>query len=285
MPCPCSFPDPTPPRCAPPWRGLAPTPGWLPASARPGAIPAANIGRVLRRWPIPSQSVYLRGSTSKITPTCWATKTSRIFRPCWCRWVRAWCSTGRCCRISATWRGCSTVWGPTARRCKLTCPTCPPCSAPDAAALLRFAAAAQQHRHLPLGGAGTRLGFGGAGVGRCHRRLVGLVEEIVHGLPRRAVCRRAMALASAAGPRLAGVAAHDQFAGHIEPAARHRALGQFLDVLQVAFFVGSEQRNGLARRAGAAGATDTVHVVFGIVREVVVDDARHAGHVQPARGH
>ena len=81
------------------------------------------------------------------------------------------------------------------------------------------------------------------------------------------------------------MAAHDQFAGHIELAARHRALGQFLDVLQVAFFVGREQRNGLARGAGAAGTANAVHVVFGIVRKVVVDDARHAGHVQPARGH
>ncbi len=83
----------------------------------------------------------------------------------------------------------------------------------------------------------------------------------------------------------AAMAARDQVGGHVERAARHFALDELLDVEQEALFVGGKQRNGFARCARAAGTADAVHVVFGVVRQVVVDDAGHAGHIQATRRH
>ncbi|CFE00772.1 Uncharacterised protein [Bordetella pertussis] len=79
------------------------------------------------------------------------------------------------------------------------------------------------------------------------------------------------------------MAARNQVGRQFQLAARHLALDQLLDVEQIALFVGGEQGDRLARRAGAAGAADPVDIVFGVVRQVVVDDAGHAGHVQAAR--
>jgi hypothetical protein len=45
------------------------------------------------------------------------------------------------------------------------------------------------------------------------------------------------------------------------------------------------QRDGQARRAGAAGAADAVHVVLGVEGHVEVEDRRQVGDVQAARGH
>src|SRR5688572_939944 len=43
------------------------------------------------------------------------------------------------------------------------------------------------------------------------------------------------------------------------------------------------ETDGIARGAGARGATDAVHVVFGVLRQVVVEDVRHIRDMQSAR--
>ena len=61
-------------------------------------------------------------------------------------------------------------------------------------------------------------------------------------------------------------------------------LDQLLDIGQARLFLGRDQRGGVAVLAGAAGAADAVDVVFGGVRQFVVDDVRQVVDVEAARG-
>src|SRR5471030_347519 len=67
-------------------------------------------------------------------------------------------------------------------------------------------------------------------------------------------------VAAAAGRREAG-----------QVAARDGLLDQLLDVGQQALVLVRINRDGIAGGAGAAGAADAVHIVLGVVRQVVVD--------------
>src|SRR5471030_2698108 len=80
-------------------------------------------------------------------------------------------------------------------------------------------------------------------------------------------------VAAAAGRREAG-----------QVAARDGLLDQLLDVGQQALVLVRINRDGIAGGAGAAGAADAVHIVLGVVRQVVVDDAGQVGDVEAARG-
>ena len=59
--------------------------------------------------------------------------------------------------------------------------------------------------------------------------------------------------------------------------ARDAALDQLFDVAQEDIFVDAGQRNRLALGPGAAGAADAVHIVFGHVGQLEVDDVRQIG--------
>src|SRR5690606_9381955 len=61
--------------------------------------------------------------------------------------------------------------------------------------------------------------------------------------------------------------------------------GGALDGLEHALLARRDEQDGGAQTTGAAGAADAVHVGFGVVRDVVVDDVRDARHVQTACGH
>src|SRR5690349_21280625 len=60
--------------------------------------------------------------------------------------------------------------------------------------------------------------------------------------------------------------------------------GQALDGGQQRPVVRAYQRDCLTRRAGTAGAADAVHVVFGDVGQIVIDDVRQLFDVEAARG-
>src|SRR5262245_54781062 len=67
-------------------------------------------------------------------------------------------------------------------------------------------------------------------------------------------------------------------------ARRNRHPDQLLDVAQVGALLGVAERDRDAAGAGARGAADAVHVAFGNVRQVVVDDVADAVDVDAARG-
>ena len=58
-----------------------------------------------------------------------------------------------------------------------------------------------------------------------------------------------------------------------------------MDRAQQLRFVRRNQRNRFAVGAGATGAADAVHVVFGDHRQIVVDHQRQQRDVESARGH
>src|SRR5712664_3866237 len=61
-------------------------------------------------------------------------------------------------------------------------------------------------------------------------------------------------------------------------------VGQALDALELAAFAAVAERQRDARGAGARGAADAMDVALGVGRQLVVDDVRHAHHVDAARG-
>src|SRR5687768_2898044 len=65
--------------------------------------------------------------------------------------------------------------------------------------------------------------------------------------------------------------------------ARNLALEQFLDLDEQLDLVGGDERDRFARESRPAGAADAVHVVFGRVRQLVVDDVRKLLDVEAAR--
>ncbi len=108
----------------------------------------------------------------------------------------------------------------------------------------------------------------------------------------------AVALIALAGPTdlgavaalvaLAAFAFAGLFAGRIEIGerlARQIALDQLLDVGQQPFIARGEQRQRIARSAGAAGTADAMDIVFRIERQIEVDHAGHLRDVETARRH
>jgi len=65
---------------------------------------------------------------------------------------------------------------------------------------------------------------------------------------------------------------------------RDRLAGGALDHLQHARLARRHEQDRDAFAAGTAGAADAVHIGFGVVGDVVVDDVRHARHVDAAGG-
>src|SRR5690606_37422517 len=57
---------------------------------------------------------------------------------------------------------------------------------------------------------------------------------------------------------------------------------ELFDVLQQPLFFRSVKRYGFALGARPPCTANAVHVVFGVVRQVVIDDARYAGDIQPS---
>src|SRR5690625_5516766 len=99
------------------------------------------------------------------------------------------------------------------------------------------------------------------------RWLVWLIEEIVFRLARRRFATpRPIALTSPADRRR-----------QRKLATRNLALDQFFNFQQIALFVGGKQCDGLAFRAGTAGSADTMHIIFRVEWQVVIDHARHTG--------
>src|SRR5262249_44949665 len=90
--------------------------------------------------------------------------------------------------------------------------------------------------------------------------------------PRRAV---------AAGPRRIpkGPGGEELFGG---PFDRNRAADPLLDRIERKDIVVAGQRDGGALRSRAARPTDTVDIVLGVLRQVVVDDVGHTFDVKPA---
>lgn len=69
----------------------------------------------------------------------------------------------------------------------------------------------------------------------------------------------------------------------VERLARDRLAHQFLDCLHRRLIVRSDEADRIADRLRAACASDAVHVVFRVQREVVVDDVRDTLDVDTAR--
>ena len=61
--------------------------------------------------------------------------------------------------------------------------------------------------------------------------------------------------------------------------------GGFFDVTQHAFFTATHEHNSLTITAGTTGTADTVHVRFGIGRNIVVNDVTDAFYVQTTGCH
>ena len=55
------------------------------------------------------------------------------------------------------------------------------------------------------------------------------------------------------------------------------------DRLQCRQFFAVRQSKSVAHILGAASASDAMHVVFGMLGHIVIDDVTHAGDVEPAR--
>src|SRR6185369_5187362 len=70
----------------------------------------------------------------------------------------------------------------------------------------------------------------------------------------------------------------------VSPFARDLLADELLDRFEGQGARLIDQADRLAARAGARGAADPVHVVFGVLRQVPVDDVSHRLDVQPARG-
>src|ERR1700733_10529874 len=64
----------------------------------------------------------------------------------------------------------------------------------------------------------------------------------------------------------------------------NRAANEPLDGVQVRDFVTIAERNGHSRRPRAAGAADAMHIRFGLVGQIVVDDVSDAVDVDAAAG-
>ena len=62
-------------------------------------------------------------------------------------------------------------------------------------------------------------------------------------------------------------------------------LDEFFDIRHQALVTAGHKTHRQARRAGAAGAADTVHIVFSVERHIEVKHSRHVLDVQPASGH
>ena len=60
-------------------------------------------------------------------------------------------------------------------------------------------------------------------------------------------------------------------------------LGQFFNGAQQSLIVLCDQGQRASARTGATGAANAMHVVFGVVRQVKIDHARHVGNVQAPR--
>ena len=58
---------------------------------------------------------------------------------------------------------------------------------------------------------------------------------------------------------------------------------EFFDVGQRYHIGFATEADRVARGAAACGAANPVHVIFGVLRQVVVDDAFHVRNVQAAR--
>ena len=87
--------------------------------------------------------------------------------------------------------------------------------------------------------------------------------------------------ATAAGGRTRRALRFQAFDGF----GRQRLAGVRLDAADLVAFGVHGQREGQAVAAGAAGAADAVHIVFGLHRQVEVDGVADALHVDAARGH
>ena len=57
-----------------------------------------------------------------------------------------------------------------------------------------------------------------------------------------------------------------------------------LDSADILFVIERDQRIGLAQTSRAAGAADAVHIVFGMMGNVEVEDVAHFGNIEPACG-
>ena len=60
--------------------------------------------------------------------------------------------------------------------------------------------------------------------------------------------------------------------------------GELLDVAQVGSFLVAAERDRNAGRTGTRRSADAVDIVFGHIRQLEIDDVRHAFHIDPARG-
>ncbi|MPN29308.1 hypothetical protein SDC9_176760 [bioreactor metagenome] len=62
-------------------------------------------------------------------------------------------------------------------------------------------------------------------------------------------------------------------------------MGVFLDLRHDIGAVFTDKADGFPGGAGAAGPSDAVHIVFGMVRKIVVDNMGDSGNMDSARGH
>ena len=102
---------------------------------------------------------------------------------------------------------------------------------------------------------------------------------------RRPAVRRAIAVARRALAPLGGRRRGD--GGQIrrlDGGARNLMADVALDVGQRDGVFLAAEADGVALGAGARGAADAMHVVFGIVRQVEIEHVAHVGNVQAARG-
>ena len=113
------------------------------------------------------------------------------------------------------------------------------------------------------------------------------------GTDRRSATRRVAATGHPRlGPRTTQAATQDRLGPDASGRARSpgstsrrdRRAEDALDLAQQLVLVDAHQRDGVARRAGAARPADAVDVVLGHHRQLVVDDVRQRVDVEPARG-
>src|SRR5690606_29268159 len=113
-----------------------------------------------------------------------------------------------------------------------------------------------------------------------HTRIAAAVAATVTAAFARAEVARPFTATFAATFAPTAAWRHEAF----QRAARDGLLDQLLDIGQQALVLVRIDRQRVARGAGAAGAADAVHVVFGVVRQVVVDHRRQVRDVEAARG-
>ena len=104
----------------------------------------------------------------------------------------------------------------------------------------------------------------------------------VRSTPAATIAAAGAAIVAFAPDTADGLDGRQQFGG--DGGNRNLVTDEFLDLRQAedVFFAG--ERDGVARGAGARGAADAMHVVLGILRQVVVEHVRDLGDVQAAGG-